>query len=242
MLDNPPWDHWPSVVCLAGSSVTQLQAIDPENEPLIYGISGEEAMKYFSVNDKTGVVWLRQQLDREVNKAKALIHILLQMHWTRNDILYFFAPLSLCWHVSVSSPDQVRDAGWILREWQSRGKRQICTKLSYGILTTFSLSVFFSCYHTDTCLTPSSLVLVTVNLLSSPWLILCTLLLSFTLNPACCVFSNLRRCLWNGFTKVLPPSGGQGHGKHPDWRREWQCANLPRTALRSPNPRGKNST
>ncbi|XP_053189417.1 cadherin-23 isoform X2 [Scomber japonicus] len=48
-----------------GSSVAQLKAIDPEGEPLIYGVSGEEAMKYFSVNKDTGVVWLRQQLDRE---------------------------------------------------------------------------------------------------------------------------------------------------------------------------------
>uniref|UniRef100_A0A8C5NBA4 Cadherin-23 n=1 Tax=Gouania willdenowi TaxID=441366 RepID=A0A8C5NBA4_GOUWI len=32
---------------------------------LIYGVSGEEAMRYFSVNRDTGVVWLRQQLDRE---------------------------------------------------------------------------------------------------------------------------------------------------------------------------------
>ncbi|XP_038594037.1 cadherin-23-like [Micropterus salmoides] len=48
-----------------GSSVAQLRAIDPEGEPLIYGVSGEEAMRYFSVNKDTGVVWLRQQLDRE---------------------------------------------------------------------------------------------------------------------------------------------------------------------------------
>lgn len=46
--------------------MAQLRAIDPEGEPLIYGVSGEEAMRYFSVNKDTGVVWLRQQLDREV--------------------------------------------------------------------------------------------------------------------------------------------------------------------------------
>lgn len=61
-LDSP----W--LVCLAGSSVAQLKATDPEGEPLIYGVSGEEAMRYFSVNKDTGVVWLRQQLDREVRK------------------------------------------------------------------------------------------------------------------------------------------------------------------------------
>ncbi|XP_031734609.1 cadherin-23 isoform X2 [Anarrhichthys ocellatus] len=48
-----------------GSSVAQLKANDPEGEPLMYGVSGEEAMRYFSVNKDTGVVWLRQQLDRE---------------------------------------------------------------------------------------------------------------------------------------------------------------------------------
>ncbi|XP_072246399.1 cadherin-23-like [Leuresthes tenuis] len=48
-----------------GSSVAQLKATDPEGEPLIFGVSGEEAMRYFSVNRDTGVVWLRQQLDRE---------------------------------------------------------------------------------------------------------------------------------------------------------------------------------
>ena len=46
--------------------MAQLKATDPEGEPLIFGVSGEEAMKYFSVNRDTGVVWLRQQLDREV--------------------------------------------------------------------------------------------------------------------------------------------------------------------------------
>uniref|UniRef100_A0A3B4TJP7 Cadherin-23 n=1 Tax=Seriola dumerili TaxID=41447 RepID=A0A3B4TJP7_SERDU len=50
---------------LLWSSVAQLKATDPEGEPLVYGVSGEEAMKYFSVNQDTGVVWLRQQLDRE---------------------------------------------------------------------------------------------------------------------------------------------------------------------------------
>uniref|UniRef100_A0AAQ5XTF7 Cadherin-23 n=1 Tax=Amphiprion ocellaris TaxID=80972 RepID=A0AAQ5XTF7_AMPOC len=42
-----------------------LKAEDPEGEPLMYGVSGEEAMRYFSVNKESGVVWLRQQLDRE---------------------------------------------------------------------------------------------------------------------------------------------------------------------------------
>lgn len=61
-------DLWP--LWLAGSSVAQLKANDPEGEPLVYGVSGEEAMRYFSVNQDTGVVWLRQQLDREVRTPK----------------------------------------------------------------------------------------------------------------------------------------------------------------------------
>ncbi|XP_029926425.1 cadherin-23 isoform X1 [Myripristis murdjan] len=48
-----------------GSMVAQLKAKDDEGETLIYGVSGEEAKKYFSVNKETGVVWLRQPLDRE---------------------------------------------------------------------------------------------------------------------------------------------------------------------------------
>nr|XP_020454554.1 cadherin-23 isoform X2 [Monopterus albus] len=56
-----------------GSSVAQLQAIDPEGEPLMFGISGEEAMRYFSVNQETGVVWLRQQLDRETKSEMQVV-------------------------------------------------------------------------------------------------------------------------------------------------------------------------
>ncbi|XP_031655229.1 cadherin-23 [Oncorhynchus kisutch] len=48
-----------------GTSVTQLQAEDPDQEPLIFGVVGEEAMRYFAVERDTGVVWLRQPLDRE---------------------------------------------------------------------------------------------------------------------------------------------------------------------------------
>ncbi|XP_073775592.1 cadherin-23 isoform X3 [Danio rerio] len=48
-----------------GTSITQLQAVDPDGEPLIFGVVGEEAMRYFAVQGTTGVVWLRQPLDRE---------------------------------------------------------------------------------------------------------------------------------------------------------------------------------
>ncbi|XP_026165849.1 cadherin-23 [Mastacembelus armatus] len=56
-----------------GSSVAQLKATDPEGEPLVYGVSGEEATKYFSVNQDTGVVWLRQQLDRETKSEMQVV-------------------------------------------------------------------------------------------------------------------------------------------------------------------------
>ncbi|KAI1894530.1 hypothetical protein AGOR_G00116740, partial [Albula goreensis] len=48
-----------------GSFVTQLKAIDPDEEPLVFGVIGEEAQRYFGVKAETGVVWLRQSLDRE---------------------------------------------------------------------------------------------------------------------------------------------------------------------------------
>uniref|UniRef100_A0A674AVS8 Cadherin-related 23 n=1 Tax=Salmo trutta TaxID=8032 RepID=A0A674AVS8_SALTR len=35
------------------------------SQPLIFGVVGEEAMRYFAVERDTGVVWLRQPLDRE---------------------------------------------------------------------------------------------------------------------------------------------------------------------------------
>nr|XP_023422448.1 cadherin-23 isoform X5 [Cavia porcellus] len=48
-----------------GSSVTQLLARDMDNDPLVFGVSGEEASRFFAVEPDTGVVWLRQPLDRE---------------------------------------------------------------------------------------------------------------------------------------------------------------------------------
>ncbi|XP_058154971.1 cadherin-23 isoform X1 [Dasypus novemcinctus] len=48
-----------------GSSVTQLLARDMDNDPLVFGVSGEEASRVFAVEPDTGVVWLRQPLDRE---------------------------------------------------------------------------------------------------------------------------------------------------------------------------------
>nr|7SB6_A Chain A, Cadherin 23 [synthetic construct]7SB6_B Chain B, Cadherin 23 [synthetic construct]7SB6_C Chain C, Cadherin 23 [synthetic construct] len=48
-----------------GSSVTQLLARDMDNDPLVFGVSGEEASRFFAVESETGVVWLRQPLDRE---------------------------------------------------------------------------------------------------------------------------------------------------------------------------------
>ncbi|XP_054144389.1 cadherin-23 [Melozone crissalis] len=48
-----------------GSSVAQLLARDLDNDPLVYGVVGEEASRFFAVESLTGVVWLRQPLDRE---------------------------------------------------------------------------------------------------------------------------------------------------------------------------------
>uniref|UniRef100_A0A4X2KX90 Cadherin related 23 n=1 Tax=Vombatus ursinus TaxID=29139 RepID=A0A4X2KX90_VOMUR len=36
-----------------------------DNDPLVFGVSGEEASRFFAVESDTGVVWLRQPLDRE---------------------------------------------------------------------------------------------------------------------------------------------------------------------------------
>lgn len=78
LLDTLPF--YSLTVCVPGSSVAQLKATDPEGEPLIYGVSGEEAMRYFSVNKDTGVVWLRQQLDREVRTPDRHTHWLTAAH------------------------------------------------------------------------------------------------------------------------------------------------------------------
>uniref|UniRef100_A0A8C6RT94 Cadherin-23 n=1 Tax=Nannospalax galili TaxID=1026970 RepID=A0A8C6RT94_NANGA len=55
-----------------GSSVTQLLARDMDNDPLVFGVSGEEASRFFAVEPDTGVVWLRQPLDREVGHSTSL--------------------------------------------------------------------------------------------------------------------------------------------------------------------------
>lgn len=55
-----------SPLAIPGSSVTQLLARDMDNDPLVFGVSGEEASRFFAVEPDTGVVWLRQPLDREV--------------------------------------------------------------------------------------------------------------------------------------------------------------------------------
>ncbi|KAJ8014083.1 hypothetical protein DPEC_G00036570 [Dallia pectoralis] len=52
-------------MCISGASVTKLEGFDPDQEPLIYGVVGEESLRYFAVDKETGVVWLRQALDRE---------------------------------------------------------------------------------------------------------------------------------------------------------------------------------
>ncbi|CAH2321279.1 cadherin-23 isoform X2 [Pelobates cultripes] len=48
-----------------GTSVTQLLAKDLDDDKLVFGVVGDEATKFFAVESETGVVWLRQPLDRE---------------------------------------------------------------------------------------------------------------------------------------------------------------------------------
>lgn len=51
--------------------MTQLLARDLDNDPLVFGVVGEEASRFFAVESVTGVVWLRQPLDREVTTLTA---------------------------------------------------------------------------------------------------------------------------------------------------------------------------
>lgn len=51
--------------------MTQLLARDLDNDPLVFGVVGEEASRFFAVESVTGVVWLRQPLDREVTLPSA---------------------------------------------------------------------------------------------------------------------------------------------------------------------------
>uniref|UniRef100_A0A4W4GSM4 Cadherin-23 n=1 Tax=Electrophorus electricus TaxID=8005 RepID=A0A4W4GSM4_ELEEL len=56
-----------------GSSITQLQAVDPDGDPLIFGVVGEEASRFFAVEQSSGVVWLRQPLDRETKSEMQVV-------------------------------------------------------------------------------------------------------------------------------------------------------------------------
>lgn len=71
-MDRPPIFVLCSPLDAPGSSVTQLLARDMDNDPLVFGVSGEEASRFFAVEPDTGVVWLRQPLDREVGPASIL--------------------------------------------------------------------------------------------------------------------------------------------------------------------------
>lgn len=59
--------------------MTQLLARDLDNDPLVYGVVGEEASRFFAVESVTGVVWLRQPLDREVKLGGK--HLCLHEWW-----------------------------------------------------------------------------------------------------------------------------------------------------------------
>ncbi|TRY86763.1 hypothetical protein DNTS_008300 [Danionella cerebrum] len=47
--------------------------MDPDGEPLIFGVVGDEAMRFFAVQETTGVVWLRQPLDRETKSEMQVV-------------------------------------------------------------------------------------------------------------------------------------------------------------------------
>lgn len=98
------------------------------------------------------------------------------------------------------------------------------------------ISPFLKCNHCDTCLTQRSLAAETyLRPTYSPLRLIhhALLLFSFTLSlglvwlmhkfsDSSSLTSNMcGRKLWSSFTKVFPPSGGQRHSKHPDWRRQW---------------------
>lgn len=92
-----------------GSSVTQLLARDMDNDPLVFGVSGEEASRFFAVEPDTGVVWLRQPLDREVRHATPKSQPFSGGQWRRVAHHLFFegeepsfkVPWYLCWvHLS----------------------------------------------------------------------------------------------------------------------------------------------
>lgn len=59
--------------------MTQLLARDLDNDPLVFGVVGEEASRFFAVESVTGVVWLRQPLDREVKLGKS--HLCSHKWW-----------------------------------------------------------------------------------------------------------------------------------------------------------------
>ncbi|KAG2462450.1 S29A3 protein, partial [Polypterus senegalus] len=52
-----------------------LLARDPDSDPLVFGVVGEEATRFFAVESNTGIVWLRQPLDREVIKGTVNIQV-----------------------------------------------------------------------------------------------------------------------------------------------------------------------
>ncbi|XP_061083448.1 cadherin-23 [Conger conger] len=69
-----------------GTSVAQLRAIDPEGEPLTYGLMGDEAEKFFNVQSDSGVVWLRFPLDRETKSEIQVEFFVMDRHATVTNV------------------------------------------------------------------------------------------------------------------------------------------------------------
>lgn len=140
-----------------------------------------------------------------------------------------FSLWSQLWH-HLSQADTWRQPGHITH--RDLLPQSISLSVSHLILTLISL--FLTYNHPDTCLTPNSLVAETHWCSAySPLRVIChtLVLFSFTLNLGLVwlihIFKDYSalsrkewRWLWNISTQVFPPSGGQRHSKHPDWRRE----------------------
>uniref|UniRef100_A0A4W5PIJ7 Cadherin-related 23 n=1 Tax=Hucho hucho TaxID=62062 RepID=A0A4W5PIJ7_9TELE len=124
-----------------------LQAVDPDQEPLIFGVVGEEAMRYFAVERDTGVVWLRQPLDREVRRHRHT-HTLPHSHTqppTRN------TPVGTSvYQVNATDPDQ-GTGGSVLFSFQppssffsidgARGTVTVTRALDYETTSAYQLTV-----------------------------------------------------------------------------------------------------
>ncbi|XP_078716087.1 cadherin-23 [Lampetra fluviatilis] len=67
---------------LVGTSIAQLSATDPDEEPLAYAITGEDGNFFFRVNSYTGVVTVKHALDRETKEEIFVIFTVTDLQST----------------------------------------------------------------------------------------------------------------------------------------------------------------